>query len=124
MINAVSSQNAQISAGQFGALPAVEGQQLNATVTAQSLLTTPTDFEQIVIRAETDGGLVLLRDVARVEVGAETYSTIARYKGQPATGMAIRLASGANALDTAERVKARMDELASFFPQGQSFAAE
>ena len=118
VINAVSSQNAQISAGQFGALPAVEGQQLNATVTAQSLLTTPTDFEQIVIRAETDGGLVLLRDVARVEVGAETYSTIARYKGQPATGMAIRLASGANALDTAERVKARMDELASFFPQG------
>jgi HAE1 family hydrophobic/amphiphilic exporter-1/multidrug efflux pump len=87
-------------------------------VTAQSLLTTPADFEQIVLRAETDGGLVLLQDVARVEIGAETYGTISRFNGQPAAGMAIRLASGANALDTAERVKARMDELARFFPEG------
>ena len=118
VINAVSAQNAQISAGQFGALPAIAGQQLNATVTAQSLLQTPEDFEQIVIRAENDGGLVLLQDVARVEVGAEEYNTIARFNGQPATGMAVRLASGANALDTAERVKARMEELSTFFPQG------
>ncbi len=118
VITAVAAQNAQISAGQFGSLPAVAGQQLNATVTAQSLLTTPNDFEQIVIRAENDGGLVLLQDVARVEVGAEQYGTIARFKGQPATGMAVRLASGANALDTAERVKSRMDELSAFFPDG------
>jgi len=118
VVAAVQAQNAQISAGQFGALPAVEGQQLNATVTAQSLLRTPADFEQIVLRAETDGGLVLLQDVARVEIGAETYGTISRFNGQPAAGMAIRLASGANALDTAERVKARMDELAQFFPEG------
>ncbi|MBB4284489.1 efflux RND transporter permease subunit [Roseospira goensis] len=118
VVAAVSAQNAQISAGQFGALPAVEGQQLNATITAQSLLQTPFDFEQVVVRAETDGGLVLLKDVARVEIGAETYNTISRYNGQPAAGMALRLASGANALDTAERVKDRLDELAQFFPEG------
>ncbi|WP_108662305.1 efflux RND transporter permease subunit [Acuticoccus kandeliae] len=118
VVSAVSAQNAQISAGQFGTLPAVAGQQLNATITAQSLLRTPEDFEQIVLRAETDGGLVLLQDVARVEVGAESYQTISRYNGQPASGMAIRLASGANALDTGERVKARMDELSQFFPEG------
>ncbi|MFW5833318.1 MAG: efflux RND transporter permease subunit [Pseudomonadota bacterium] len=118
VIAAVGAQNAQISAGQFGALPAVSGQQLNASVTAQSLLQTPADFEQIVLRAETDGGLVLLQDVARVEIGAERYETISRFNGQPAAGMAIRLASGANALDTADRVKARMDELSAFFPEG------
>ena len=118
VIAAVAVQNAQISAGQFGALPAAAGQQLNATVTAQSLLRTPADFEQIVLRAETDGGLVLLDDVARVEIGAENYRTISRFNGQPASGMAIRLASGANALETAERVKARMEELAAFFPEG------
>ena len=121
VVAAVSAQNAQISAGQFGALPAVPGQQLNATVTAQSLLRTPEDFEQIVLRAETDGGLVLLRDVARVELGAETYDTISRYNGQPASGMILTLASGANALDTAERVKARLDELSAFFPEGVSY---
>ncbi|SDH72264.1 efflux RND transporter permease subunit [Roseospirillum parvum] len=121
VVAAVSAQNAQISAGQFGALPAPEGQAINATITAQSLLTTPTDFEQVVVRAETDGGLVLLKDVARVEIGAESYRTIPRYKGRPAAGMALRLASGANALDTANRVKARMDELAQFFPEGITY---
>ncbi|MQX38104.1 efflux RND transporter permease subunit [Roseospira navarrensis] len=121
VIAAVSAQNAQISAGQFGALPAADGQQLNATITAQSLLRTPTDFEQIVIRAETDGGLVLLRDVARVEVGAERYETFGRYNGKPTGAMALRLASGANALDTAERVKARMEELSQFFPEGVTY---
>ena len=118
VIAAVGAQNAQISAGQFGSLPSVEGQQLNATVTAQSLLRTPQDFEQIVLRAQTDGGLVLLKDVARVEVGAERYQTISRFNGQPAAGMAIRLASGANALDTANAVKARLEELKAFFPEG------
>ncbi|HPG22208.1 MAG TPA: efflux RND transporter permease subunit [Amaricoccus sp.] len=121
VVSAVSAQNAQISAGQFGSLPAVEGQQLNATITAQSLLRTPADFEQIVLRAETDGGLVLLNDVARVEVGAEDYTAISRYGGQPASGMALRLAAGANALDTAERVKTRMEELSAFFPEGLAY---
>jgi HAE1 family hydrophobic/amphiphilic exporter-1/multidrug efflux pump len=118
VITAVRAQNAQISAGQFGARPTVEGQRLNATITAQSLLQTPEDFEQIVLRAEADGGLVLLNDVARVEIGADNYSTISRYNGQPAAGMALRLASGANALDTAGAVKARIDELSRFFPEG------
>ncbi len=118
VVNAVRAQNAQISAGEFGSRPAVDGQVLNATITAQSLLTTPEDFRQIVIRAETDGGLVLVNDVARVEIGAENYGTISRYNQQAATGMAISLASGANALDTAKAVEARVEELAEFFPEG------
>ncbi|WP_353474088.1 efflux RND transporter permease subunit [Salipiger sp. H15] len=121
VVSAVSAQNAQISAGAFGTLPAPEGQQLNATITAQSLLSTPEDFRNIVLRSETDGGLVLLKDVARVEVGAENYSTIARYNGKPSSGMALQLASGANALDTAERVKKRIEEVAEFFPEGVSY---
>ena len=118
VVSAVSAQNAQISAGSFGGRPAVAGQQLNATITAQSLLSTPEDFRQIVLRAETDGGLVLLDDVARVEIGAQDYSTISRFNGAPASGMAISLASGANALDTATAVKVRMEEFARFFPEG------
>ena len=121
VVSAVSAQNAQISAGAFGSLPAPEGQQLNATITAQSLLSTPEDFRNIVLRAETDGGLVLLQDVARVEIGAENYATIARYNGQPSSGMALNLASGANALDTAERVKERIAEYSQFFPAGVSY---
>ncbi len=121
VVSAVSAENAQISAGSFGSLPTVEGQQLNATITAQSLLSTPEDFEQIVLRAETDGGLVLLKDVARVEVGAQDYSTIARFNGKPSAGMAIRLASGANALDTADRIKKRLEEYSAFFPENVSY---
>lgn len=121
VVAAVAAQNAQISAGAFGALPAVEGQQLNATITAQSLLRTPEDFRQIVLRAETDGGLVLLNDVARVEIGAENYATTARFNRDPAAGMAITLAPGANALDTARAVKARMAEFARFFPEGVEY---
>ncbi len=117
----VSEQNAQVSAGSFGARPAVEGQQLNATITAQSLLRSPQDFRQIVLRAETDGGLVLLNDVARVEIGAESYATISRYDRSPSSGMAISLAPGANALNTANEIKTRMDELKAFFPKGVSY---
>ncbi|GGO55057.1 hydrophobic/amphiphilic exporter-1, HAE1 family/multidrug efflux pump [Roseovarius pacificus] len=121
VVAAVSAQNAQISAGSFGARPTVDGQQLNATITAQSLLSTPEDFRQIVLRAETDGGLVLLDDVARVEIGAENYATIARFNGAPSAGMAISLASGANALDTAEAVKSQMEEFSRFFPEGVDY---
>ena len=121
VVRAVSAENAQISAGSFGDRPAPEGQMLNATVTAQSLLSTPGDFEQIVLRAEPDGGLILLKDVARVEIGAQSYQTDARYNGQPAAGLAISLASGANALETATRVKARMQEFAQFFPEGMEY---
>ncbi|QIE45541.1 efflux RND transporter permease subunit [Pseudohalocynthiibacter aestuariivivens] len=121
VVTAVRAQNAQISAGEFGARPATDGQVLNATITAQSLLTTPDDFRQIVIRAETDGGLVLVNDVARVEIGAENYGTISRFKRNPSSGLAISLAPGANALDTAELVKARVAELAAFFPEGVEY---
>ncbi|RVT69694.1 efflux RND transporter permease subunit [Agrobacterium sp. CNPSo 2736] len=118
---AISAQNAQISAGSFGAMPAPQGQQLNATVTAQSLLRTPEDFDRIVLRADTDGGLVLLRDVARAELGTENYEISSFHNGRPATGMAIQLASGANALETAELVKAKVNDLSQFFPAGVSY---
>ena len=121
VVAAVSAQNTQISAGAFGDRPTVPGQQLNATVTAQSLLSTPEEFRQIVLRAEENGGLVLLQDVARVEIGAESYRAEATYNGRPASGMAISLAPGANALDTAERVKERMAEFAEFFPEGVEY---
>ncbi|TBN41212.1 efflux RND transporter permease subunit [Paracoccus subflavus] len=121
VVAAVSAQNTQISAGAFGDLPTVSDQQLNATVTAQSLLSTPEDFRQIVLRAEENGGLVLLRDVARVEIGAESYATQATFNGRPSSGMALSLAPGANALDTAERVKTRMEEFAQFFPEGVEY---
>lgn len=121
VVNAVRAQNAQISAGEFGTRPAVDGQMLNATITAQSLLNTPEDFRQIVIRAETDGGLVLVNDVARVEIGSETYSTISRFNRQAGAGMAISLAPGANALDTSAAVTKRVEELAEFFPEGVKY---
>ncbi|WP_121060882.1 efflux RND transporter permease subunit [Chachezhania antarctica] len=118
VVSAVSQENAQISAGAFGNRPTRDGQMLNATITAQSLLQTPEDFRQIVLRAEENGGLVLLDDVAEVEIGAENYSTAATYNGQPASGMAISLAPGANALNTSEQVTQRIEEFAEFFPEG------
>ncbi len=121
VVAAISAENTQIAAGAFGARPSEEGQQLNATVTAQSLLQTPEDFRQVVLKAETDGGLVLLDDVARVEIGSEDYSTIPRYKRQAASGFAISLATGANALDTAVAVEERVKELSAFFPQGVEY---
>ncbi|MEO5614618.1 MAG: efflux RND transporter permease subunit, partial [Cypionkella sp.] len=121
VIAAIRAQNAQISAGAFGAMPAPEGQELNATITAQSLLKTPVDFERIVLRADTDGGLVLLRDVARAELGAETYEISGFYNGKPAAAMAVQLASGANAIETADLVKAKVEELSHSFPAGTSY---
>ncbi len=115
---AVKAQNAQVSAGQLGDIPAVSAQQLNATVTVQSRLQTPEQFEDILLVTAADGAAVRLRDVAHVELGNETYSQLARYNGQPAAGMAIRLATGANALETAVAIQAKLDELAPFFPAG------
>jgi multidrug efflux pump len=115
---AVLAQNAQVSAGQLGAAPAVQGQQLNATITAQSRLQRPEQFEQIVLRSDASGAVVRLRDVARVELGSESYDTVARYDGKPAAGVAIQLATGANALDTANRVRAAIDEMKPLFPVG------
>lgn len=115
--NAIAAQNADVSAGQIGGLPAVEGQQLNATITAQSRLQTVEDFQNIIIRVNTDGSQLRLKDVARVELGQENYNVIVRYKGQPASGIAVSLATGANALETAELVKQRIDELSRFLPE-------
>jgi len=115
---AIRAQNAQISAGQLGGLPAVHGQQLNATITAQSRLQTPEQFEGIVLRTAESGATVYLRDVARVELGGENYGTVSFYNGRPSSGVAVRLATGANALDTGDAVKAKVNELARFFPPG------
>ncbi|NMH59889.1 efflux RND transporter permease subunit [Alteromonas ponticola] len=116
--NAVRTQNTDISAGQLGGMPALKGQQITATIQAQSLLHSVNDFENIVLRVNTDGSQVRLRDVARVELGAQSYDAIVRYKRHPASGMAVSLASGANALDTIERVKQRVDQLQATLPEG------
>jgi HAE1 family hydrophobic/amphiphilic exporter-1/multidrug efflux pump len=114
--NAVRAQNAQVSAGQIGAQPAPKEQMLNATVSVQSRLQTPEQFGAIRIKTSQDGAIVRLRDVARVELGAENYGFDARYNGKPASGFGVRLAAGANALDTVEAVKARVEEIAKSFP--------
>ncbi|GAB3264578.1 efflux RND transporter permease subunit [Chitinimonas naiadis] len=115
---AIQAQNAQVSAGQLGGTPAVKGQALNATITAQSRLQTPEQFGEILLKGNAAGASVKLKDVARIELGAESYSTVARFNGKPATGIAIKMATGANALDTANAVKAKIDELSKFFPTG------
>jgi multidrug efflux pump len=116
--NAVQAQNAQISAGQLGGTPAVTGQQLNATITAQSRLQTPQQFGMIILKTTSGGATVRLKDVARIELGSENYGTLARFNTKPATGIAIKMSTGANALDTAVAVNAKIDELSKFFPPG------
>ncbi len=115
---AIRAQNVQVASGEMGALPAVQGQQLNATVIGPSYLTSPEAFGSILLRVRTDGSQVRLRDVARVEIGAESYAISALYNGQPAAGIGIKLASGANALDTATAVRATIDSLRPLLPQG------
>ncbi|MGY0556712.1 efflux RND transporter permease subunit [Lysobacter sp. A421] len=115
---AVQAQNAQVAVGSLGGAPAIEGQQINATVTAQDRLQTPEQFRDIVVRSNADGSVLKLGDVARVEMGSENYEFISRYNGQTATGVAISLATGANALETSAGVKATLDELEPFFPPG------
>ena len=113
---AIQAQNAQVSAGQIGGTPSPAGQALNATVTAQSRLRTPDEFRAIRLRSNADGAVVLLSDVARVELGSENYSFGAKFNGHPAAGFGIKLAPGANALDTVEGVKAQIDALSKNFP--------
>ena len=114
--SAIRAQNAQVSAGQIGGTPSPSGQALNATVTAQSRLRTPEEFRQIRLRSNSNGSVVYLADVARVELGAESYSFSAKFNGHPAAGFGVRLAPGANALDTVEGVKSRVKELSKTFP--------
>ena len=118
---ALLAQNAQVSAGQLGGTPAVPGQGFNATITAQSRLQTVGQFEDILLRTSAQGGEVRLRDVARVEIGAENYGTVARFNGRTSAGMGIRLAAGANALETAEAVRAKLDEMKTYFPAGVDY---
>ncbi|GAA5786243.1 efflux RND transporter permease subunit [Chitiniphilus shinanonensis] len=115
---AIRGQNAQVSAGQLGGTPSVKGQRLNATITAQTRLQTAEEFRQILLKVNTDGSKVLLRDVARVELGNESYDTVARFNGKPASGMGIKLATGANALETAAALDRQVAELEPFFPKG------
>ncbi|OHC91195.1 MAG: multidrug efflux RND transporter permease, partial [Sphingomonadales bacterium GWF1_63_6] len=116
--SAISAQNVEVSAGQIGADPAPAGQQINATVTARSRLETPEQFRNIVVKTQRDGSIVHLSDVARVELGNESYTTAARLNGHPASGMALQLAPGADALKTAELVKAAVTQLSQNLPHG------
>ncbi len=116
--NAIQAQNAQVSSGQLGGVPAVKGQELNATVTSQSRLQTPQQFGAIILKTNPGGATVYLKDVARIELGSEDYSKLARFNTHPATGVAFKMSTGANALDTAEAIKAKVNELSKFFPPG------
>ncbi|MEX0738572.1 MAG: efflux RND transporter permease subunit [Pseudohongiella sp.] len=113
---AIQAQNTDVSAGQLGGLPAVSGQQINATITAQSRLQTVEDFERIILRVNPDGSQLRLADVARVELGSQSYSQVVRYKGRPSAGIAVSMAAGANALQTAQAVKDRIEELRQSLP--------
>ena len=116
--NAIRAQNVQISSGQLGGLPAVANQQLTATIIGKTRFETPEQFENILLKVDEDGSQVRLKDVARVELGGENYSINAEYNGSPATGIGIKLATGANALDTARAVRETLAELEPFFPAG------
>jgi multidrug efflux pump len=118
VIAAIKAQNAQVSAGQLGGTPSLPGTVLNATISAQARLQTADQFKAIILKTTGDGTHVFLRDVARVELGAENYNSLAKYNGQSAAGLAIKLAPGGNALNTAKLVKARVAELSKSFPAG------
>ena len=118
VITALQSQNVQVSAGQFGGTPATSGQQLNATINARTLLQTTEQFDAIILRTNPDGSTVKLGDVAESKIGTENYEIQSYYNGKPLGGMALRLAAGANALETGNRVKAKMAELEKYFPAG------
>ncbi|CAO96124.1 multidrug efflux RND transporter permease AcrD [Erwinia tasmaniensis] len=118
VVDAIKSQNSQIAVGQLGGLPSVPSQALNATINSQSLLQTPEQFRAITLRVNTDGSVVTLGQVARIELGAEKYDYLSRYNGMDASGLGIKLASGANELQTDTLVRARLDELSRFFPHG------
>jgi multidrug efflux pump len=118
IISAIEAQNAQVSVGQLGALPAVPGQELNATVTAQGRLQTPEQFAAIILRSRVDGSTLRLSDVARVEIGSSNYNSASRYNTRSAAGIAIMLATNANALATADAVRAVVAKMEPNFPHG------
>ena len=119
---AIRAQNAQVSAGEIGALPNVAGQGIAATVVVNGQLASVEQFGQVVLRANADGSTVRLKDVARIELGAQTYATSARLNGKPSTGIGVQLAPTGNAMATAKAVRAKMTELERFFPKGMKWA--
>jgi hydrophobe/amphiphile efflux-1 (HAE1) family protein len=118
VITALRAYNVEVSAGQFGGVPAVEGQRLNASIIVQSLLKTPKEFAAIPLRTNPDGSIVRIKDVGRTELGTEFYDVKSYYNGQPSAALAIRQAAGANALDTAKAIRAKLEEMSHFFPAG------
>ena len=118
VINALKAYNVEVSAGQFGGAPAIDGQRLNASIIVQNLLKTPEQFAAIPLRTNPDGSIVRLRDVGRTELGTEKYGTQQMYSGRFSTAMAIRQAPDANAIETADAVKAKLEELSRYFPPG------
>ncbi|PIJ51581.1 aminoglycoside/multidrug transporter subunit AcrD [Erwinia sp. OLTSP20] len=118
VVNAIKAQNTQVAVGQLGGLPQTSQQALNATVNAQSLLQTPEQFRQITLKVAQDGSLVTLGDVATIALGAESYNYITRYNGQTASGLGIKLADGANEIETDRLVRQRVEELSHYFPHG------
>ncbi|WP_216081740.1 efflux RND transporter permease AcrB [Citrobacter sp. MGH 55] len=118
VIAAIKAQNAQVAAGQLGGTPPVKGQQLNASIIAQTRLTSTDEFGKILLKVNKDGSQVRLRDVAKIELGGENYDIIAKFNGKPASGLGIKLATGANALDTAAAIRAELVKMEPFFPSG------
>ena len=118
VISGLKSYNVEVSAGQFGGLPAAKGQRLNATIVVQNMLETPEEFADVPLRIRPDGSTIRVRDVGWIELGAERYDTDAMNNGKPTAAMAVRLAAGANALKTADAVRAKMVELSNYFPPG------
>jgi HAE1 family hydrophobic/amphiphilic exporter-1 len=118
VIIALRAYNVEVSAGQFGGAPAAEGQRLNAAIIVQSLLKTPEEFAGIPLRSNPDGSIVRVKDVGRTELGTESYDMQPYHNGKPAAVLAVRQAAGANALDTADAIRAKMNEMSEFFPAG------
>ncbi|MCX5656558.1 MAG: efflux RND transporter permease subunit, partial [Planctomycetota bacterium] len=118
VVTGLRAYNVEVSAGQFGGAPATEGQRLNAAIVVQSMLKTPEEFAGIPLRTNPDGSVVRIKDVGRTELGTEAYDVEVRHNGRPSAAMAIRQAAGANALDTADAVKAKLAEMGQFFPPG------
>lgn len=116
--SAIAAQNVQVSSGQLGGLPAVAGQQLNATIIGKTRLQNAEQFQKILLKVNTDGSQVRLADVAEVALGGENYSISAQFNGKPASGLAVKLATGANALDTAKALRQTISDLEPFFPPG------
>lgn len=123
VIASLQAQNAQVTAGQLGGTPAVKGQELNATITAQSRLKSAEEFKNIILRINEDGSQIRLQDIANVELGASSYGFLTNYNGKPSTGLGVYLGTGANQLDTAKLVDQKMEELSQYFPKGLKYVS-